>query len=764
MKSFIDRKIAGRICAGITAAILTITSFGAYVSAEEIDNEDVISEEVIGEEITDDEVAFEEASENSSESEIVEEDIVSAEPELVNDVEGGNEDDGLNRVDLDESEVVTLAQGGVEYVLSGGSYKAVTYTGTNSNITIPEKIGDYSVTAIADDFLYNKDASLVVTSVTIPYTVTSIGNNAFRGCTKLQNVSFQSNRVRDTSSFLYWVYESDLRTIGTYAFAGDTAITSIDLSVDGVTTINAHAFDGCTGITTLKFPRTIATVGEDAFNGLDNLNSFYYYGDVDQWMKINFTSHTKGTHPNAYAKSVNISTHTANWGYDEVTFSPVKYITIPSSLNKISGYLFANFTSLISVDLSNVININDGAFYNCSSLETATFGEGLSILGDYAFYGNTKLKTITIGGGLSKISSKAFYNCKALSEVTIDKNVSIIVADAFEGCDALHKANVYYQSTADDYFSNVKGCYISYLGTTSTSENQADSVLYGYSATFDGRIGMRFYFNVNSPSSTDCVKFLVPTEDGSEELSLKFTEADRDGAYYVFTIPIAPKFASRKIAAKVESSKVSNPRTYWISFYDYASILIRFNNTYGVDPSLMYILRCMLSYCDAVQNYLDFDAGTIDVEKYGVENISTADSYYKAKISDSGYIGMAMVMNDTISLKLYFKGKRTDIGIDTEVPSFNSNNVTKVYENGYTVITVNDFKILGRRSDDISLSFKREIYLTYNGVKSNDYFYGVSYAYEASMQQDEKLVYLGNALYTLTNNVYFLGDYLIRKK
>lgn len=102
------------------------------------------------------------------------------------------------------------------------------------SLTIPSKIGGYTVTSIRKNaFIYQEG----LTSVTIPASVTSIGNSAFKGCISLHTVKFKDG--------------SKLKSIGEHAFAS-TQIKSITIPA-GVTKISEDTFSCCSRLTTVKF-------------------------------------------------------------------------------------------------------------------------------------------------------------------------------------------------------------------------------------------------------------------------------------------------------------------------------------------------------------------------------------------------------------------------------------------------------------------------------------------------------------------------------
>ena len=135
------------------------------------------------------------------------------------------------------------------FSVSGGVLSE--YTGTESNVSIPSKVGSSNVTAIGTGaFMGNTD----ITSVSIPSTVTRIGMEAFSDCTNLRSVSLPSS----------------LESIGVAAFYGCSSLTSVSVP-DGTKTISDEAFSYCENLSSVTIPDSVASISEDAFYGSDNV-------------------------------------------------------------------------------------------------------------------------------------------------------------------------------------------------------------------------------------------------------------------------------------------------------------------------------------------------------------------------------------------------------------------------------------------------------------------------------------------------------------
>ena len=100
-----------------------------------------------------------------------------------------------------------------------------------------------------DVFVYSegKDVPKDVTNVIIEEGVTSIGFQAFRGCTSLTSVTIPEGVI----------------SIGDCAFEFCTSLTSVTIP-DSVTTIGNYAFAGCTSLTSVTIPDSVTSIGEVA--------------------------------------------------------------------------------------------------------------------------------------------------------------------------------------------------------------------------------------------------------------------------------------------------------------------------------------------------------------------------------------------------------------------------------------------------------------------------------------------------------------------
>ena len=168
------------------------------------------------------------------------------------------------------------------------------------SITIPN-----SVTTIGD-YAFSHCENL--TSVTIPNNVTTIGVSAFSYCENLTSVKIPDNVTEiKMNTFISCTalnsvtIGNGVTSIGASAFYNCSGLTSIEIP-DSVTTIDQQAFHSCSSLTNVTIPDSVTTIGTYAFYYCENLtsvtfkdtNGWYYNDDSDNKITINVTDNTGG--------------------------------------------------------------------------------------------------------------------------------------------------------------------------------------------------------------------------------------------------------------------------------------------------------------------------------------------------------------------------------------------------------------------------------------------------------------------------------------
>ena len=222
------------------------------------------------------------------------------------------------------------------------------------NVTYNEV--EYSVTGIGE-YAFRKCSAL--TQVTLPNSVTSIGESAFRECSALAQVNIPGS-VTD---------------IGNWAFNECAALTHITIP-DGVAAIGYGTFQNCSALAQVNIGSGVGTIGEYAF----------------------------------------------------YICSSLAEVTIPDNVTSIESNAFKSCSSLREVTIGNgLAGMGDSAFANCKSLTCFNVASGNTAFcaEDGVLFSKDKSTlvqypagkaetTYAIPGGVTRLGTEAFYGCSSL--------------------------------------------------------------------------------------------------------------------------------------------------------------------------------------------------------------------------------------------------------------------------------------------------------------------------------------------------------------
>ena len=265
------------------------------------------------------------------------------------------------------------------------------------------------------NFAFSNAANL--TSVTLPDTLTLIGESAFRNCGQLADVVWSENLV-EVKGFAFMnctaLTSADLgqkvELIGNSAFYGCSGLKEVNLG-EILQGINTLAFSGCTSLTEISMPDTVVALGTDVFNGCTALTT----------VKL-----SEGL--------TNLPAYTFN----ECT--SLVDVTMPEYLTTIGERAFYYCQSLESIDLPfSLIAMDNDAFGHCVKLHDIELPMALSYVGYFAFNGCTSLGNLEFPPNLTYFTGGMFYDCTGLTEIIFPMGTTYVDDDAFAGCTNVKK-------------------------------------------------------------------------------------------------------------------------------------------------------------------------------------------------------------------------------------------------------------------------------------------------------------------------------------
>ncbi len=237
-----------------------------------------------------------------------------------------------------------------------------------SSITIPN-----SVTSIGYDAFSNMTC---LQKITIPDSITSIGVRAFYGCSNLDSVEL-SNKLTILQDDIFngcinlsnITIPDSVGYINKNAFYGCSNLKDVELS--NVSKIFANAFYNCTKISEIDLSERVSYIGSDAFfgcTGIERVN----IASIKDWCEITFDN--KYANPLYYSKEL--------W----LNGKKVDSLIIPKDISSVNAYSFIGCADLANIEFhSGVTSVGQYTFAECPNVSEVTLPKELADIGENAF-------------------------------------------------------------------------------------------------------------------------------------------------------------------------------------------------------------------------------------------------------------------------------------------------------------------------------------------------------------------------------------------
>ncbi len=222
---------------------------------------------------------------------------------------------------------------------------------------------------------------------------------------------------------------------------------------EGIEYIGETSFLHCETAESVEIPKSVKTVGQQAFFGCLGLQAVYIK-DLKSYLDISYVKSSYFSNPLTYAHHLYLD----GLEVKEITFpesmtkikdcvlsggSEISSITLPSTIKSIGDYSFLECKAITSIKLpSSISTIGVASFEGCSGLKSIELPNCLELINKSLFAGCSSLIKISIPENVSTIENNAFANCCGLISVEIPNKVTIIKYDAFRECSALESINI----------------------------------------------------------------------------------------------------------------------------------------------------------------------------------------------------------------------------------------------------------------------------------------------------------------------------------
>lgn len=268
-------------------------------------------------------------------------------------------------------------------------------------------LGDGLTTITSDNITENSRLFMYITTVNLPSTLESIGENAFKDFGSLTTINLHeglktigNSAFSGCESLDNVTIPSSVTTIGEEAFGGCTSLSSLHMLEGDLNTIGQYAFLNCSALTSVTIPSSVTSIGSDAFYGCiwvthvycrPNAADLTWEGDHDFIYDGSTVCHVRKSQRDAYESKFNLV---------NVIFDDGLTQTLAENVNN-SSWITSNVDKEYEVTLTRTLQPNGWntfcvPFAISSSQIASVFGAGTEVkkLASSSFNASTHVLTL----------------------------------------------------------------------------------------------------------------------------------------------------------------------------------------------------------------------------------------------------------------------------------------------------------------------------------------------------------------------------------
>lgn len=254
----------------------------------------------------------------------------------------------------------------------------------------------------------------------------------------------------DGSRIKHLVIQNGITGIEAGAFNSLKNITSVSLP-DSLRKIGARSFVNCTKLQEICIPKSVDSIDSNAFLGCSSLRSITVVSGNQKYSSAYGCLYDKQQTellfcPGVVGKTFTVPQNTSKINIDLLSGTSITGVSVDSRnkyFSSVKGFLCdksgkklifcpRGLSGSVAVP-SGITEISKMAFCSCG-IESVKLPDSVQTIGECAFYGCTKLKSITFGKGVRTIGKRAFYSCELLQKVSVPEGVKVIEENTFGRC------------------------------------------------------------------------------------------------------------------------------------------------------------------------------------------------------------------------------------------------------------------------------------------------------------------------------------------